>query len=355
MFIDSHCLFLQLQDPDRVLSTDGVFTVKEEFNDDNQDTTIMANTHFVYKEHLHDPCEVGSVTGHMQRQPQPVVYMHMDGPGPKGEEATLPSSNLSSVRGTLQTLNEPQRTFELKNMLSKVLQKLESMDERLDSIEKRMKVLEERAKIDSNDRNSRNKKYSMNINKGAKKLKFNFSVDINDSNDVTNAREDSMSSECGVQSGDSSSHTPINHIFQDEHREHIQLNHNNDVESSLFHQASALSLANEQRRHIESLHDLGPLLSSYATKPRQRYRQPCKSFIKKALSYYYTRQELATCRFRETSLGSVRRPPLSPKRLSVILEEAERVYPEEYRKLNIAEVVNSKCRKSKYCPQKEAE
>ena len=339
-----------MQDPNRVLSTDGVFTVKEESDGDNQDATMMANTHCVYKEHLHDPCEVGSMTGYMQRHPQPVVYMYMD--GPKGQEATLQASNLPPVR---ETLSERQETFELKSMLSKVLQKLECMDERLESIEKRMKLLEEWAEVDSNDRNLRNKNYAMNINKGARKLKLNFSVDINDADDDTNAREDSMSSECAIQSGDSSSHTPINQIFRDEYREPMQLKHNSDVESSLFCQASALSLANEQRRHIESLHDLGPLLSSYATKPRQRYRQPCKSFIKKALSYYYTRQELATCRFRETSLGSVRRPPLSPKRLSVILEEAERVYPDEYRKLNIAEVVNSKCRKSKYRPQKEAE
>ena len=83
----------------------------------------------------------------------------------------------------------------------------------------------------------------------------------------------------------------------------------------------------------------------------KRKRNDCMKHLKKMLSELYTREELANgsytagvMKYKNSQISS---DALTPNRLMKILSVSKRKYPGEFESLNIQQVVNEKCRKTR--------
>ena len=80
-------------------------------------------------------------------------------------------------------------------------------------------------------------------------------------------------------------------------------------------------------------------------------RNNCTKHLKKMLSELYTREELAngayTAGVKKYKNSQISSDALSPNRLMKILSVSKRKYPGKFESLNIPQVVNEKCRKTR--------
>ena len=90
--------------------------------------------------------------------------------------------------------------------------------------------------------------------------------------------------------------------------------------------------------------------TSILGKPKRKHNE-CACFIKSELTKVYSHVELAEGRVggskRKYKAEEIQTKPLSPTRLKLILSQAKKKYKLDYEKLNINEIINSKCRQIK--------